>query len=587
MNRKTILYCFFALLMLFPGSFNLSAQREKNNIYLFDCTGSMIQNRLWEPAKKSLDETVKLDASIPGSHVVIIPFGDNPYEIFSFDAKDYPNKEKAIFNSFDKYIKEAKYTHITPTMTEGLKYIDNNKDNRIYLLTDGQPNHDDSPEKVAEAISKWCSGHKNSRFFYVALTKGALHDLVRKALEECPDAYIVEIEGNVIPQFADLSSDVYTNLEELSSPSPIEFNLPGEYEVTPVSDDPYFDVKIENNKAKDGKILLSLIPKTDIGELHQILRNEDYDFKVKIVSPDKRYYIVNPEVNVHVSDQIPTKLYLGDGNPEIAADGARWHDSFLWSKAAPDQKITWDLNPIFENKLPESGMQLKFSVPDGSETDFKAWYNDQPLSNGEQIKIEPDQPAILSIQFDHKAKTGKRYFELTPVKYSGLDLINNTPAEEYKGTTLRTAYFEEWNPLGQVFFWVAMGLIALIILWFLFIQRWMYPRIKMSKMEVTGPDSFYTSKKIKGARKVVLTSKKKKQNIFSRLFTGEVKYVKADHFDPELEIVPSGSKKKVKINHAEKGKTNWEISPSSIYRQDEKGSIKHKETSDESHIFFS
>lgn len=578
----------FINILIFFSVFTTNAQREKNNIYLFDCTGSMITNKLWEPAKNSLDETLKLDGSIPGSFVTVIPFGDQPYEIFSFPAEDYSSKKGKIFDSFDKYVKEAKYTHISDVVEKGLQFIDPNKDNRIYLLTDGQPNHNDSPDKVAQTIARWCSNHKNSRFFYVALTKGALDEKIRKALEECRDAYIVEIEGNVIPQFADLyPSNIYTNLQELDQLRDIEFNLPGTYQVTSQTQDSLFNVRIKDNKAVNGKISIYLEPKLPITDLHQTLQGREYEFPVNITTVDKKYHIVNPRVTVHVSDEIPSELSLTAGEESITSPGVKWYDSFLWAPAASDKVVTWDLTPVFENSLQNSALKVKFKVPEGLENDVNAWYNEKPIKDGEILTISPDKPALLSLKFNHHSKTGKHYFELIPEDHSGLDLINGQPADEYEGTSLRTEYSIGWNPLAIVFFWIGIAIIVFLILWFLFLQRLFYPRIKMGKVEFTGPGTYYQSKKIKGARKVILTSKKKKQNIFSRLFTGEIRYVKADHFYPEIILSPSGSKKKVKITNTGKASESWEIFPSAIFNQYDKGTLKNKATNEETGIEFS
>lgn len=584
---KPILNFILFIFMVASMSLHTQAQREKNNIYLFDCTGSMISNKLWEPAKTSLDETLKLDATIPGSHVTIIPFGDEPYEVFSFDAKDYNSKSKGIFSSFDKYIKQAKYTHISDVVEKGLGHVDPSQDNRIFLLTDGEPNHNDSPDKVAETISRWCLSHKNTRFFYVALTKGALDSKIRKALEDCPDAYPVELEGNVIPCFVDLSSNVYTNLEELSKPRQIEFSLPGTYEVKAEANNPYFDVKIEKNRAENGKILISLVPKQSLDDLHQQFKGQEYEFPVSITTTDRKFHVVNPVVTVHVADEIPSKLTLAQGEDVLSIPGAKWHDSFLWSPAAPDQTLTWNLAPVFENHLPDSEFKVKFQVPDGNKEDFKAWYNDSPIKNGEILTIKPEEKAVISIRFDHKAKTGKRYFELIPQHYNSLDMINSQPADEFGGVTLKSSYSKSWNPLGTAICWGVIGIIVLLVIWFLFLRRIFFPQIKLGKVEFTGPGSYYQSKKLKGARKVVLTSKKKKQNTLSKIFTGEVRYVKADHFSPEVEIVPASGKKKVRVRHSGKASPAWDIYPSSIFRQDDKGTIKNRNTNEETNMDFS
>ena len=574
------------------GNLSAYAQKEKNNIYLFDCTGSMITNNLWEPAKTSLDETLKLYSTIPDTYITIVPFGDYPFQVFEFEANKYPSKSQNILGSLNKNIAskpQSSYTNISKAFKEGLNYINPNKDNRIYLLTDGEPNHGDTPDSVAKTISDWCANHKNTRLFYVALTKSALDEKIRNALANCDDAVIIETQGNIIPIFADISpNDIYTNLEELQLPREIEFNLPGNYDIKPLANDSLFEVKISRDKASNGEILVSLVPKRSVVDLHQKFQGEDYEFPVIIESVDNRIQIVNPEVMVHVSDEIPSKLSLAGGKNELAAKGVKWHPSFLWSPAKEDEKITWNLTPIFENELKNSALNLRFSVPEKNNEDFKAWYNDQPLNNGEIITIRPQEEANLTIRFTHNAKTGKRYFELTPVDSSGIDLINDQPADEFTGTTLRTDYSVGWNPLAIVLFWIGIAILIFLLLWFLFLQRIFYPRIKISRIEFKGPGSYYQSKKIKGARKVVLTSQNKKQNPVSKIFTGEIRYVIADHFSPALEIIPAaGKKKKVRIRNVASNVTVWDIYPSSIFQQYEKGSMKKRDSKEECQIEFS
>lgn len=284
---------------------------------------------------------------------------------------------------------------------------------------------------------------------------------------------------------------------------------------------------------------------------------------------------------------MPSKLTLADGVEEIQTNGVKWYDSFLWSDAAPDKKVIWDLAPVFKNELHNSRLELRFSIPEGETNDFQAWYNDQPISNGQTISICPNQPALLEVQFNHDAKTYKRYFSLIPSKIEILNLINDKPAEEYQGISLRTDYSVGWNPLKTVLFWLGIVLLVALLLWFAIFRRIFYPPIKMGKITITGPGSYYSSKKIKGARKVILISKRKSQNIFSRIFTGEIKYINAEHLSPELSIVPAGGKKKVKLRTESKQKNHWEIYPSSIFGQYEKGTITNKVSNDKSDIEFS
>lgn len=575
------------LLLSVPYCFG---QREKNNIYLFDCTGSMKTNQLWEPAREALNATISTQTSIPGSHFYVIPFGDNPYQTIEFNSADYGGCKDDMEKAFRKYVSEAKYTHISDVLKAGFAKTDQNKENKIYLLTDGMPNGGDSQEKVAAVIREWCGNHKNCRLFYVALTNGVISPTIRQAIDECEDAFIVQCEGKVIPQIVDISpNEIYTNLEELGAPREVTFSIPGRYKLDVASTDSLFNVRVADNSAVNGKIKIRLSPKNgqDAAGLHQMFQGGRHSFDIKLQCADKKYFIANPIVRVNVADEVPSKLSIAQGEEELKADGAKWYDSFLWSDAAPDKKIRWDLAPAFKNELRNSSLDLTFGTNEDDEADYQAWFNGEPVKAGGSIRIEPGRPAVLEVMFNHDAKTGKRYFTLTPKAVEGLDFINDQPAAEYEGTSLRTEYAVGWNPLKTLLFWLGVVILGLLLLWLLILKRIFFPSIKMGKVAFTGPGTYYVSKKIKGARKVVLTSRRKSQNIVSRLFTGEIRYIKADFFTSELAILPVGNKKKVKLTTESGVNNTWDIYPSSIFAQYDKGTIENRNTKEKSEIDFS
>lgn len=580
------------LLVILPlvfGTLTSLAQREKNYIYLFDCTGSMHTNGLWNAAQFALDKNIALRTAIPGSCFTVIPFGDKPYGIFSFINTNYLNKKTDIFNSFDTCVKKAKFTNITDVLNSGFKQIDSNKDNEIYLFTDGIPNGVDSPEKVAKTIGAWCVDHRNVKLFYVALTNGVINPEIKQAIDACPDASIVQCEDGIVPVITDISNDVYTNLEELANVIEMSFSVPGNYNLTSYSSDKLFDFSIVDAKVSNGKIRVKISPKKNlsIDELHQVLQGNDYEFQAIIQCADKHYVIANPTVNIHVSDEVPVKLTIAKGVGELKAKDVEWYDTFLWSAAAPDDTVVWNLMPVFKNEFQNSRLTIKFQAGEGqSNNDFQAWFNKQPISDGSTIKIVPDQPAVLEVLFTHNATTGKRYFSLIPISITGLDFINEQPSDNYKGTSLRTNYSIYWNPLKMLLLWLAIVLISCLLLWFVVFKRIFFPAIKISRVVFIGPDSYFVSKRIKGARKVVLSSKRKTQNIFSRIFTGEIRYIKADHFSPELSIVPIGAKKKVKLRSDGDTVNSWDIYPSSIFSQYDEGIIKNRTTTKQSKIEF-
>lgn len=575
------------LILLILISVGATAQREQNNIYLFDCTWSMKRARLWEPAKEALDATISMQREIPGSEFYVIPFGDEPYEVFSFDAGGYGANKAKIEKAFEDYINKAKYTHITDVLKAGFAKSDPNKENNIYLLTDGEPNGSDSAEKVAETIRLWCTSHRNGRLFYVALTNDVVNPVIKAAIDACTDAFIVQCEGGVIPIIAHISSDVYTNIEELGMRRDLSLSLPGEHRLTVASADSLIDVAIA--KAADGKIGLTFSAKNGMSteDMHRVLEGNDHEFTVLVQFADPRFIIANPEVDVHVADEIPTALELCGGLEEIETEGVHWYDSFLWSNAAPDTPVSWDLAPRFKNQLAQSTVSLRLAAADDRTDDFEARFNDLPLTPGEKFTIEPGQPAVLTVIFKHDAATGKRYFTLEPAGSSVIDIINGQPAEKYQGTTLRTRYSVDWNPLKTLFFWVGIVLLSLLLLWLIVLKRIFFPVIAVGRVEMAGPGTYLLNKRIKGARRVVFSSKKRSQNVLSRLFTGKILYVRAEHFVPEIMIEAAAGKKKVKVRSALTPSGGWDIYPSTTFRPYEKGTATNRATRESFEIEFS
>lgn len=587
--KNCLTYKFIISLILILGFSSALAQREKNNIFIFDCTGSMINNGLWQPARQALDATISAQKSIPGSTFCIIPFGDNPYENISFSAAEYTGKNKTINQAFDKYIKQAKNTHISDALEAGFKMTDPNKENKIYLLTDGLPNSGDGTQKVAATITKWCGNHRNSRLFYVALRNGVINPAIQQAIDACKDAYIVQCNNNVIPQLADISpSEIYTNLEELNHPKVISFSLPGKYPVVVESTDPLFDVKIEGNAANGEKITLTLSPKggNNIESLHQLLHGKEYSFPITLQCVDvNKSFIANPTIIVNVADEVPAELIIAGGVDELRGEGVKWYDKFLWADAAPDQVIIWDLEPAFRNALPDSRLVLALR-PKGGEKDYKAAFNGKTIDANGTMQIIPGEPAILEIQFDHDAKEGKRYFTLVPTAAENIDMINGVPVTEYEGTSIRTSYDVVWNPLKLLIVILAIILLGTLILWFAILKRIFFPTFKKGRLTLTGPGTYFGSKKLKGARKIILTSKTRSQNIFSRIFTGEVRFVRADQFSPELAMQPVGRGKKLKIRPEGKIIDAWDIYPSSILAQYDKGKLTNRNSNETTEIEF-
>lgn len=550
------------------------AQQEKNNIYLFDCTGSMRKGAdggLWEPAKRALDATIRTQATAPNATFVIIPFGNKPYEAIRFNSADYASKKKEINDKFDKYINEATLTHITETLRSGIAEVDPNKENRIYLLTDGQPNGGDSSEKVADCIAKWCEKHRNTRIFYVALKENVVNPIIMEAINACHDAYVVQCHDYVIPQIGDISSEVYGNIEELRTVHRLMFSIPGSHPVTVSSTDSLFTVEIPGGKSEGCYIPLGIKSKNALSaaDLHRIIQGQknakgDYIFTAYVTSADPDYFIANPKVTIILADHIQSRLSLCHSESEMAGKDCNHHDSFLWSKASDIDHVEFNLSPVFANVTDsEAVLHLSLIPSEGQPHDFEATFNGMPLDADNSFDVEPGRPAVLSIAFNNDALQGKRYFSLENSGYRGIDIINGIPIKDFDKLTLRSAYNIHWNPLKTWCVSVLIILLFLLLLWLLVLRKWFYPSIKIGKVEFTTPGRYF-SKKIKGVRKAVLTTRSRKQGLLSRVFTGRIIYIKDEIFSPEIEIVP-GTRKKIRFRSVATASERWDFMPGATF----------------------
>jgi hypothetical protein len=581
-----VLTAVVAVLMAVPFAM---AQKERNNIYLFDSTNSMVIGGLLGPAKDALDTTI---TNLTDVAVTVIPFGDEPYKVFSFDSEKFAGKKAAIHNKIDSCITIATTTNISKALKAAFAKCDPKKDNKIYLLTDGQPNGSDSPKKVVDLIKQWCDNHKNTRLFYVALKEGVVPEDIQKAIDECDDAYVVQCTNKVIPQISDIDLQIHANINELNKKHTLLFseaNCP----LKVICSDSIFDATIVGGKAgPDGKIGVQLKARKgrDVGELHKLLKSlikpgEDYRFTISITSGDPHYIVANPQVQVFMADHIQSRLSLAAEVDELAVDGASWYDSFLWSKASEPGEVEFDLAPEFSNVTAlQTSIALMLVPAEGEPSDYQCYFNGRKLEAEETFVIVPGSEAKLRVVFKTDAKTGKRYFNLRNRGSQNLDLVNGKSIDEFEGMTLRTKYSVNWNPLKTCLFWIAMAIIAALVLWFFLLRRMFYPTIKVKRIDFAGPGTYYGSKKIKGARKVVLTSKKQSQNIFSRIFTGEIRFLRAEHFIPEIEILPSGTKKKIRLHSLGKGDNAWDVTPSSILAPFDKATMTNRTTKETSEI---
>lgn len=567
------------LLVLMPAI--VFAAKEKRNIYLFDCTNSMEKYGLWSPAKEALFKTIQTQSEIPNSEFIIIPFGDTAYPAIEFTSAYAQDKRKEIEKRFDENMQKAKSTNITSVLKAGFAKCDPARENRIYLFTDGMPNSGDSPHKVVEAIRSWCGSHANSRLFYVALKDGVVNEEIRKAIDECNDAYVLQCKNNIIPEFLDIQ-EIYinANIVELPSDHKLGFSVPGNVPLKVECADPYFAASIVGGKSVDEVITVRLSARgnQDVETLHSLIESKAdsdgvYRFNINITSPKpNEYYVSNPTVIVNMDDHLQTKLTLLSGDAdEYDAGNCSWHDKILWSKASVPGTVEIDLSPKFENIEGSARTAFRVVAAQDQPEDFIVYFNSKPVGEDGVFIVNPSEPAILKIEFANDAKQGKRYFTLKSAGVENVEIINGVAVDDFEGIPLRAKYSVNWNPLKTLLFWLGIIIGMLLLLWLALLKYIFYPRIKVAKVTFTGPGPYFKSKRIKGAIKVVLSSGRRSQSLVNRWFTGSKIFIRADHFTPEIEIVPGqGKGKKIRLRSVVTGEAGWTFSPSAVLTNFEK-----------------
>ncbi|MDE6022044.1 MAG: VWA domain-containing protein, partial [Muribaculaceae bacterium] len=159
--------------------FSQSSPRQRNTIYVLDCTGSMCgyngAPNIWQPTKQFLKSELKKEAKEnPNARVVILPFQDKVHHPIHVDLKNIAWQR--LENVLDSYVQKLTGTNICDSWLEAEKYIDQSCDNYIVLMTDGQDNAGGKPngnERLAQILKAFCGKYKNTKGFYVELTQAA------------------------------------------------------------------------------------------------------------------------------------------------------------------------------------------------------------------------------------------------------------------------------------------------------------------------------------------------------------------------------------------------------------------------------
>lgn len=350
------------------------------------------------------------------------------------------------------------------------------------------------------------------------MTKNAINPQVKQIVDNCPEEQFVDASKKLDP-FGCFDDDltIYANTLKLTKIHKLLFSAAGVFPASAVCNDDNFSVAIEGGKIKDGIVPIKISAKKPISEINSTLPSTyEFTFDVKA----QGVQIINPTVKVVMTNKPEREFEIISEEQDMG--DAEWYDSFLfWGAKEPDT-LKVDLKALFndEAKKDNSAVSIKIADTEGIK-DYKLFFDGKEITDG-IIRFDANaMPAstILSVVYNPDAKEGKRYLRIVADGKKDLESINGAPIEEFEVTT-RGEYNVVWNPLKVFLMWLGIIILAALILWFLILKHIFFPTFKIGSIMVTDP--YYSTIRIKGARKLVFSNKKVEQSALNKLFTGTV-----------------------------------------------------------------
>lgn len=543
---------------------------------------------IWADTKGFLRKEIeKLPA---GTRMTVIPFQTAVHQAFSEAREDVTTDSWQKFvKQIDDYVQNVTNTNICDAWAQGEKYISEDADNYMILLTDGLDNVRGIPE-VTKRLKGWCGKYKNTYGIYVALTKNAFNsddpvkkrqlEELRKVIEDCENLWIAELAGGIVPVGNFTDRTLRVNTLELPAKIRVPFSTMGHFPLKAVTSSADLKVEVEGDAIDNGYATFIISSRHDnLASLHESLGSDTASMTFTVESDPDKLHLLDNRFDVEISNQEERLLALSqESMGQVNLPTSHYHPAFLFCGASAPDTIAVDLNAVFNKAATRDGAYMKLRLSDSEgRHDFTTLYNGEAVASGETITLRPGEEAVVGIVYDAKAQDGKRRFTLSPVASGNLDRVNSGDPDDFE-LTLAGRRSVEWNPLAVILAWAGAIIVMGLLMWFLWLQRVVYPRFKAITLTFNGPGEYYATKKLKGAYMLILSSNPGKQGMLSRLFKGREIRMRAEHWNPQIVMVP-GTKKSVRIRPSR----DWFVSMA-VLRPGEKTTLQNQTTRQKTEI---
>lgn len=174
--------------------------------------------------------------------------------------------------------------------------------------------------------------------------------------------------------------------------------------------------------------------------------------------------------------------------------------------------------------------------------EIRLYKNDILCENSVLLITPQDKEVQLGIEFTPKAEEGVHKWFLKVLDNGGFDRINEYVTEEDSLPLLLEWKAEKNDIINPLKLGMNIGLLFLltiIIIWFLIMKPILYPTFKIGNIQLTN-GTYFSTKRIYKARKLVVTNTSKRQSSINRLLTGKVVYERNEFWPDEWELYPKG-----------------------------------------------
>ena len=556
---RKALVTFFSILMSCVVSFG---QYNYNNIVLFDCTKSMTHPNaltredyrgegepdiIWKPAKMALKDLF-IQAEDEDNFTILL-FQESILDIIEGKKKNlnWPDIDRRL----ESAVQKPDDTCICGAWDKAETYLREGvgEFNFFYLFTDGcedcnYPSHD-----VTDKIREFCKNQRTDirKFgFYLMLTEKAGNKGVKQALEgSCIKPLIIEPGATIHPFGAFVNRTISVSTDDMmssmgkydrvASVSNRFSRKKASYQLAVTSNDPYFNVEIQNNCIDNGEVVFLVSAQKeslDVSKLRNDIQSDTYRFKVQLSSSEVDLHNDSQEIIVNLR-AVRSVEVLGD---YIKLGTADYYPKFMFFPEKEIQKLRKPIDIRFSKSIFSDNQPgvIKWEIsPKDSNCTF--FYNGEKCQDNVFYMTSEDAGHELSLLFDNKAFEGDFEFTIKPVSVNGIEFINAMEPSrfEYK---IYSEFDLVWNPVKKILLllFILFTLVTIVI----FIYKNIIVRRIMDKQICQLPDIYNPVAEVHNCVKCIITSKRGtgKNGFLSRIYRGPIYYIKIDDAVSDIEL---------------------------------------------------